>query len=184
MRGVLASLSVKFCSLTAPEGADRLRHHLRKLRCLAFLGPHLVHGHIGLSYAPPCLSCRALAALRRIRLGARSARSTPTNMYSRCRQERVCPAPSRPRARRSPSPRNLPKCPRNCACGAPRLPPVTAILAVQRQRRGRGLGRDQRVAHEDPGVALDDAYVEQAYPQTWWIPLVTSNRSFPVIRVG
>jgi hypothetical protein len=36
----------------------------------------------GLPYVPSWLSCRALAALRRIRLGARSARSTPTNRYS------------------------------------------------------------------------------------------------------
>jgi hypothetical protein len=103
MRGVPASLSVTFCSLTAPEGAGRQRHHLRKLRCLAFLGLRLVHGHTGSSYASPWLSCRALAALRRIRLGARSARSTRRTCTARCRQERVCPAPSRPRARRSPS---------------------------------------------------------------------------------
>jgi hypothetical protein len=36
----------------------------------------------GFSYVPSWSSCRALAALRRIRLGARSARSTPTNRYS------------------------------------------------------------------------------------------------------
>ena len=35
--------------------------------------------------------------------------------------------------------------------------PVAAVRAIQRQCGGRGLGRDQRVDHDDAGVALDEA---------------------------
>ena len=39
--------------------------------------------------------------------------------------------------------------------------PVAAVRAVQRQRRGGGLGGDQRVDDDDAGVALDEADVGQ-----------------------
>ena len=42
--------------------------------------------------------------------------------------------------------------------------PVTAMLAVDRQRRRGGLGRDQRVDHDDPGAALDEGDVRQVEP--------------------
>ena len=42
--------------------------------------------------------------------------------------------------------------------------PVSAVLAVQRDARRRGLGRDQRVDHDHPGVALDDRHVREVHP--------------------
>ena len=42
--------------------------------------------------------------------------------------------------------------------------PLAAMLAVERQRRRRALGRDQRVDHEHAGVALDDRHVRQVEP--------------------
>ena len=38
---------------------------------------------------------------------------------------------------------------------------VAAVCAIQRQRGRRGLGGDQRVDHDDPGVAFDEADVRQ-----------------------
>jgi hypothetical protein len=39
--------------------------------------------------------------------------------------------------------------------------PVAAVLAVERERRRRALGRDQRIDHEDAAVALDDGHHRQ-----------------------
>ncbi len=39
--------------------------------------------------------------------------------------------------------------------------PISAVFAVERQRRGGGFGRDQRVDHDDAGIALDEADVRQ-----------------------
>ena len=38
---------------------------------------------------------------------------------------------------------------------------VAAVRAVQRERRGRGLGGDQGIDHDDSGVAFDEADVRQ-----------------------
>ena len=95
-------------------------------------------------------------------------------------------APSPCRRRRSPRPRARRSPPARCTCTARRRRrpgrhaddaaevvdvavrvdhrddrPVTAVLAVQRQRRRRGLGRDQRVDDDHAGVALDEGDVRQ-----------------------
>ncbi len=38
---------------------------------------------------------------------------------------------------------------------------LTAVRAIQLQRGGRGLGGDQRIDHDDSGVAFDEADVRQ-----------------------
>ena len=38
---------------------------------------------------------------------------------------------------------------------------VATLLAVEGERRGGGLGRDQRVDHDDPPLALDDVHVRE-----------------------
>ena len=39
--------------------------------------------------------------------------------------------------------------------------PLPAVCAIQLQRGGRGLGGDQRIDHDDSGVAFDEADVRQ-----------------------
>jgi hypothetical protein len=57
--------------------------------------------------------------------------------------------------------------------------PVTAMLAVQRQRRGGGLGRYQRVDDDDPGVAFDDAHVGQVIPADLVDPACHLEQALP-----
>ena len=53
--------------------------------------------------------------------------------------------------------------------------PISPVLAIQRQRGGRGLGADQRVDHDDAGVALDEADIRQVQPAY----LVDTGRVLP-----
>jgi hypothetical protein len=62
--------------------------------------------------------------------------------------------------------------------------PVTAVLAVQRQRRRRRLGRDQRVDDDDPGVALDDAHVGQVVAADLVDPAGHLEQALPGLQGG